>query len=556
MNAARLPSVPAGLGPLLDAVLNVSSDLEMRQVLTRIVRSACDLAKARYGALGVLDPSGHHLVEFIAEGMSRKETEAVGPPPRGVGVLGLLMDDPRPIRISDLAKSPHAAGFPPGHPPMRSFLGAPIRVRGEVFGNLYLTEKIGAKHFSAEDESMLVALAAATGVAIDNARRYGAAQRERKWADAISDISQSLLGGEDDSEALDLVVDRAAEVAEAQMALVAVIDEAGDNVVRAATGPDPARARSTTGSLLASTHWREIVAAGQPLLLMSQVGEPSAEAIVGRLRRAVGIGQAGATAIVPMATGRRTVGVLVVGWTEQEVGVAAEALDPLTNYASEVALTLSAARAQHDREMVALLEDRHRIARDMHDVVIQQLYATGLSLQSAGMLKDRAAIQRRLDAAVDELDVAIKEIRRTILDLNQPQISEDPVDELRGLVATFRRVLGFSPRLRVSGDLEQLDERTLADMVAVVRESLSNVARHSQATKASVRIWADPGRVRIKVADNGVGIAPDVLRRSGLANLAERAAESGGDLAIETAPGEGTRLEWSSGTGAAGVSGS
>jgi signal transduction histidine kinase len=528
-------------------VLNVSSDLEMQEVLTRIVRSACELVGAKYGALGVLDPGAQHLVEFITTGMTEKEQAAIEHPPRGLGVLGLLVADPRPRRIPDLRRHPDALGFPPGHPVMRSFLGAPIRVRGEVFGNLYLTEKVDGGAFTESDESVLIALAAATGVAIDNARRYGTADRERQWSEAVSDISQLLLGGEDDTAALELVVERAAAVADAPMAVVAVADDSEDLVIRAAVGPDRGRASTTVGSLLASSHWREVLNSREPLLLVSHPGEPSAEAIAGRLRRSTGLELHGATAVVPMATGPRSVGLLIVGWPQSGSGSVFEAVGPLERYAGEVALTLIAAQAQRDREMVALLEDRHRIARDMHDVVIQQLYATGLSLQSASQLRDRGALQRRVDAAVDELDIAIKEIRRTILDLNAPQISEDPVDELRGLVSTFRRILGFTPRLRVSGDLEHLDEKMLGHVVAVVRESLSNIARHSKATKASVRIWAEPGRVRVKVSDDGVGIAPDRTRRSGLANLGERAVSTGGVLNIVSAPGEGTMLEWSAG---------
>lgn len=542
VSKTRAPALPGGLGPLLDAVLNVSSDLEMREVLTRIVRSACELVGAKYGALGVLDPSGRHLAEFIAEGMSAKERAAVPHPPRGLGVLGLLVEEPRPLRIPDLRRHPASRGFPPGHPPMRSFLGAPIRVRGEVFGNLYLTEKVDGGAFTETDESVLVALAAATGVAIDNARRYGAAHRERQWADAVSDISQALLDGQDDLAALDLVVERAAAVAEAAMSVVAVVDDSDDLVIRAAEGPDRRLTQTAIGSILGSSHWREVLETGQSLLLVSHPGEAAAEAIAGRLRRATGLDSNGATAVVPMITGPASVGLLIVGWAG--AGSAFEVLGQLEKYAAEVALTLVAARGQRDRERLALLEDRHRIARDMHDVVIQQLYATGLSLQSAALMKDRAAIQRRIESAVDELDGAVKEIRRTILDLNQPQISEDPLDELRGLVTTFRRVLGFTPRLRVSGDLEALDEKMLGHVVAVVRESLSNVARHSKATKASVRLWVEPGSVRVKVVDNGVGIPLDQTRRSGLANLAARADHAGGRLTVVSGPDSGTMLEW------------
>lgn len=543
MSNAASP-LPAELAPLLEAVLNVSSDLEMHQVLTRIVRSACELTGARYGALGVLDPSGRQLVEFIADGMDDEERAAIDHPPSGLGVLGLLVADPRPMRIADVSHHPAAHGFPKGHPPMSSFLGAPIRVRGEVFGNLYLTDKRDRDEFSETDESVLVTLAYATGVAIDNARRYGAADRERRWSEAVSDISQLLLGRGDDGRAIDLVAERAAAVAEAAMAVVAITDDEGELVVRAVVGPEPKKARARIGSVLAGAHWSEILQEGEPLLLISHPGEPSAEAITGRLRESIGLAVHGATAIVPMVTGPQRVGLLVLGWMAGSPSSVFDALDPLAAYAADVALTLTAARAQHDRELVALLEDRHRIARDMHDVVIQQLYATGLSLQSSAGLKDRAAVQRRVDAAVDELDLAIKEIRRTILDLNRSHVRENPVEDLRALVLTFRPVLGFAPKLKVTGDLGHLDVDMFGHLVAVVRESLSNIARHAQATKAGVQIWVSPELVRVRVSDNGVGIPTEITRRSGLRNLTERAEHSGGQLVITSVPGQGTLLEW------------
>ena len=217
-----------------------------------------------------------------------------GAPRRGLGILGLLVEEPRPLRIPDLRRHPASQGFPPGHPPMRSFLGAPIRVRGEVFGNLYLTGEDRRRLLHRGRRSVLVALAAATGVAIDNARRYGAAHRERQWADAVSDISQALLDGQDDLAALDLVVvERAMAVAEAAMSVVAVVDDSDDLAIRAAVGPDRRLSQTAVGSILGSSHWREVLETGQSLLLVSHPG--------GRPPRRSPDGCAGAPGWTPMA---------------------------------------------------------------------------------------------------------------------------------------------------------------------------------------------------------------------------------------------------------------
>ena len=259
------------LEALLDAVTAVSADLELSDVLARIVRSACALVDARYGALGILAPDGQHLAEFLTHGLTPEEQHSIGHPPRGHGILGLLIRDPSPLRLANISEHPASHGFPPNHPSMRSFLGTPIHIRGEVFGNLYLSEKSGGKEFSEGDEGLLVALAAAAGVAVDHARLYERAQRQREWAQAIGEVSQSLLESEAEDSALDLMAEQVVRLTGAHLCLVVLRDGQDVPVIRA-IGREHPSSSFAGGPDLAAQHWVEILGAGQELLLLPVPG--------------------------------------------------------------------------------------------------------------------------------------------------------------------------------------------------------------------------------------------------------------------------------------------
>ena len=366
---------PRSLRQLLDAVLTVGSDLDLPAMLQRIVEAAVDLVDATYGALGVLDESRTRLAQFITVGIDEETHRAIGHLPEGHGILGLLILDAKPLRLPDLTEHPESYGFPPNHPPMRSFLGVPIRVRNEVFGNLYLTDKASAEVFSDVDEELVVGLAAAAGVAIENARLHS------------------------------------------------------------------------------------------------------------RLHELV------------------------------------------------------------------LVEDHDRIARDLHDTVIQRLFATGMSLQGAVRLvhNDPNAAVQRIENAVDELDRTVKQIRTTIFGLEQHR----PGDEgLRARILSLARdaagSLGFEPRVMLDGPVDTgVDERVGAELVASVREALSNVARHARASRVSVEVVVADGDVRLTVTDDGIGPpAPDAPRGNGLRNLARRADSLGGRFGLRAAEPTGTVLDW------------
>jgi signal transduction histidine kinase len=396
------------LSALLDAVVALSSDLDLPTVLGRIVRSACQLVDARYGALGVLEPGHEFLSEFITHGITDEERARIGDLPRGLGLLGLLIREPHPVRVREIAEHPDSYGFPPGHPPMGSFLGTPIRIRDNVFGNLYLAEKQGVAEFTDDDEAILVALAAAAGVVIENARLYDTARRQRQWSEAVAGMTQALLESPDSPLALSLMAERAGDLAAADVALVALYDEDGRLIIRAANG-EPREA--FVGRPLEEPFWS---AGSGPHLV-----QPDEQERVASLRRLGGLGPSGPSVRLPIMVGESRLGVLFVAWDRGQETAAEAAAAALWQFTQQTALALAAAGAHQDRERAQLLEERDRIARDMHDHVIQRLFATGLSLQSATQLTDSEQLRIKLDFAVGELDAAIKDIRRAIFQLNR-----------------------------------------------------------------------------------------------------------------------------------------
>lgn len=520
------------LAGLLDAVVAVSSDLDLPEVLDRIVGAACALLDARYGALGVFSQSGEGLSAFVAQGVTDAEREAIGRLPRARGVIRAMMRERRPLRLEEISDHPESVGLPEGHPQMHSFLGVPILIRDTVFGNLYLSEKRDGSPFSEDDESVLVALAAAAGVAIDNARLFDHTRRQRLLSQALADLTRVLLETEDERDALRSFITDVAGCVQAPEVGIALWDEAGSLVVGAAHPAGCSRI-PPAGSVLDGPQWQQAREADAPMALSDSVGpeDPSETETV-----------ADPVAILPVGVGSERVGILMFGWQAALPGVAFDTATAMVDFAQQTALALVAARAQRDRSRMALLEDRDRIARDMHDNVIQRLFATGLSLQSAARLAQHPLVRARLDTAVDELDESIRDIRRTIYELHRPIPSGGLRQQLRTLVDGAATSLGFVPTLTIHGSLAGLDRGLEADIVAVIREALSNVARHARATTAAVALEAQD-TIRITVTDDGVGIEPGSAR-SGLVNLGSRATERSGRFSTRRRRPHGTVLRW------------
>jgi signal transduction histidine kinase len=522
---------------LLDAVVTMAGDLSLDGVLARIVAVASRVVEARFAALGVLGGDGDDpLRTFIYHGIAEEEAVRIGHLPRGHGLLGLIIDRPEPLRLHDLAEHPASYGFPPNHPAMHSFIGVPVRTRDQVFGNLYLTEKEDGSDFTAEDEEVVVALAAAAGVAIDNARLYEEATRREAWLQATAEITASLLGTVMGTEALQLVADRAREVAEADVAWIVAGSSPEDLRVRAIAGvkADP----EELGTLQVSDAvGGRVVETGEALLIPDVAQERVSVSV---LR---GWPVIGPVIVVPLGTaGVR--GALALGWSPEHadrhrlVGFELPA-----SFARQAALALQVTQAREDQERLAVLEDRDRIGRDLHDLVIQRLFAVGLGLQGTARFVDRPEATKRLEQAVDDLDATIKDIRRTIFALGRSETADDVQAEVTQLVERAASTLKFRPTLTFEGPVRTLvPDDLVPDLLAVLGETLSNAGRHAQASAGSVRLHVGDELV-LTVMDDGQGMGADVVE-SGLANIRRRAERRGGTFVVESRPGEGTTLRW------------
>ncbi|HET7309846.1 MAG TPA: GAF domain-containing protein [Mycobacteriales bacterium] len=527
------------LQALLQAVVSIGSQLDLGAVLYRITETAAELADAEYAALGVLDPSGDsRLSEFITVGIGDELRAKIGELPHGRGVLGVLIREPRAIRLADLAEHPASYGFPANHPPMHTFLGVPITVRGEAFGNLYLTEKRGGGEFTEADEQVVIALASAAGLAIQNARLYEQAQRRQQWLEAASGIQTRVLAGTDPAEVLPDLVAAARQLADADIAMLAL--PVGDGTLRVAASDGEGADQLTDGIIVAESLAASVMREGVP----TTVGDAQTDArIWPGLLHAAGVGPA---LYVPLGSGiGEALGTLVVGRLGDKPRFSNEVLRLVESFAGQAAISLRLGAAAADREAVAVLGDRDRIARDLHDLVIQRLFATAMSLEGAlrGMPEDKS---ERVRTAIDDLDATIKEIRTSIFALQNPAPASG--EGVRSAVLAAARAastsLGFEPSVTFEGPVDTVVPAAVGEqMLAVVREALSNAARHAGARSVSVLIAADLTSVSLVVTDDGKGLSPDG-RRSGLANLERRAADLGGTFTAETPPGGGTAVTW------------
>lgn len=523
---------------LLEAVVAVGSHLELEVVLRQIVEAAVELVSARYGALGVIGEGGR-LAEFVPVGLDESEIARIHHWPEGRGLLGKLIREPRPLRLNDIAADPGSSGFPDGHPPMRSFLGVPVRIRDEVYGNLYLTEKRGGE-FDEEDEALARALAAAAGVAIENARLYAEARRQQQWLRANAEVTRGLLSGDAPSEVLELVTQQALEIAGADLVVLAlptrdrsrlVIEHAyGDGAAGALGLVLPAKG-SASGIVMAT---------GKPLTVD---GFSQDDRVAPTARDNMLLGPA---VLVPLGPAGDVRGVLTAGRREGALPLSADAVEMLITFAAQAGIGLELAEHRNDAQRLALFEDRDRIARDLHDQVIQRLFATGMSLQGTVALVGDSEVAHRVEKSIDALDETIRDIRSAIFSLQSRGDTEPPPlrSRLLSVVEEMTGPLGFAPALRLAGPLDSRVPTGLGGQVlAALREGLANAAKHARASRVDVSIEAGADLV-LTVRDNGIGLPGEATRRSGLANLTERAAEAGGTMRLAAASGGGTELEW------------
>ena len=534
---------PRSLAKLLEAVISLSSQLELPSVLRAIVEAGVELTGARYGALGVLDERHTGLAEFITVGMDEETRRRIGPTPKGLGLLGALIDDARPLRVADVYDYPGRSGFPQHHPPMTSFLGVPIRIGDEVFGNLYLTDKREGEVFTDVDEELMLGLASAAGAVITNARLFDEVQRREAAISATHEVARLVLEGADPDQTLRFIAERARVLAKADLATFALADRGDDTLVMAvvdgAIGGDLAGVRfPMTGSVSG-----EVLRAGRTALFSDLSLQPL------RVQPQVRAGSLGPGIFVPLTAADHPFGSLFVGRARGAPPFDEGEVEMVRSFASQAGIALDTATKRQELGRLSLLEEQERIGRDLHDTVIQQLFGVGLALQGlVGMERDQL-VRTRLAGAVDDLDGVIRQIRTVIFDVQRTSLA--PVTGLRReLLAVTREVsrpLGFEPSVLFDGPVDTLvDDGAAKAALATVREALSNVARHAQANQVEVTVVVAAQRLTIHVVDDGVGIPADRDHGGrGLHNMHTRAERLGGHLQVGPgADGSGTVVEW------------
>ncbi|MFD3873877.1 GAF domain-containing protein [Streptomyces sp. NPDC058623] len=502
MTRESAPATTAGLPVLLEAVLSVGSELELHATLQHIVESAAELCTARYGALGVIDPERARLTRLFTVGLTEAERDAIPRLPDGrSGLLGALITDPRPLLLDDLTRDPRSAGFPPGHPPMRAFLGVPIRVHTEVFGNLYLTEKRGGGPFTEEDLALLRVLASQAGIAIGNARLYETVRRRERWIEGAAAVTTTLLAGRPAADALMCVAERARLLADAAAGVVLQpTPEGGMEIVAASTHGDPGDLVGT--AIAPGSAVLEQLLGGEPVFIEDSATDPRMTTHVRE--------RFGPSMMLPLQSGGQLIGTLAL--PRERGGPPYDAVDRLlaSQFASQAALALVLADAQHDREQLAVYEDRDRIARDLHDLVVQRLFATEMMLESTRRRSSNApsgdTVGEELGRAVDELDSTIQEVRTAIFALQQPPTDAPTTFRGRVLRETGGAavLLGFQPSVHFAGAVDALlPDAVAGDLLAALRGALAAAHRRSGVTAIEVSVDATPTRVHLTVSDDG-----------------------------------------------------
>ncbi len=536
------------LAPLLDANIGIVRELSLGSVLQRIIHSARQVVGADYAALGVISVDGEGLEQFVHVGMHPQTVDAIGHLPSGKGLLGALIEEPHPVRLRHLAEDMRSVGMPANHPPMAAFLGVPIRVRREVFGNLYLTRST-PHEFTAEDERVALSLAATAGVAIENARLFDEARRRGAWLEASTDATREVLS-EGDEHTGELIAETVHRLAAADHAALWVPGLGGE--------ADPRRSAVAGGSddLLTDQERLALVEAvlgtGEAMRLDDGGGFVTEE---GRVAVTVEPGRLGGAMVLPLVGSDHARGVLLCVRESGGRPFSAAELDMAATFASHLSLALELADFRRDQQRVQLLEDRARIARDLHDHVIQQLFAAGMTVQGATSTLAGRPEAQLLEKVVDIVDDAIGQIRTSIFHLRPSPMSTGSLrSAVLEVVAEVRPILGLQPRVRFEGPVDAVSDAELVlDVRAVVREALTNVARHGQASSVTARIAAEAETLTVEVIDDGQGLQASEGRRSGLANLAKRAEARAGELVVGTrtegspggGPGRGTKIGWS-----------
>ncbi|CAM5367283.1 histidine kinase [Streptomyces spiroverticillatus] len=500
-----------GLPRLLDAVLSVGTDLELRSTLQHIVDSAVELTGARYGALGVLDADRTRVTDLYTAGLDEAARELIGRLPDGhSGLLGALVREPRPLLVPRIRTDVRSVGFPEGHPAMDSFVGVPVRVDSQVFGNLYLTDKQDGTPFDTDDLSLLRVLAAQAGIAIGNARLYETARLREHWIEGAAAVTTALLHGTSADDALMTVADKARTLSGAAAGIVLQpTGDSGMEIVAAATGPGDDAADFLGTAIEPGSPVLDQLLGGEPVFVDDSATDDRMTTVV-RSRF-------GPSMLLPLQSGGRLVGTLALPRRPGDPPYTGVERLLASQFASQAALAMVLADGREARERLAVFEDRDRIARDLHDLVVQRLFATEMMLESTRRRAANGAsavpgMDDLLGQAVDELDSTIQEVRTAIFALQQPPA--DAPTTVRGKVlretAGAGALLGFAPSVHFEGAIDALVTEPVAkQLVAALRGALAAAHRRPGVTSVKVRVDAKAplpdGRegVRLTVEDDG-----------------------------------------------------
>lgn len=524
------------LDGLIDAILAITSGLKLDATLRAIVHTAAELVDARYGALGVRGYD-HRLVEFVYEGIDEETRHLIGSLPEGRGVLGALIEEPKPIRLDDISRHPASVGFPLHHPPMRTFLGVPVRIRDEVFGNLYLTEKADGQPFSDDDEVLVQALAAAAGIAVDNARLFEESRTREAWIEATRDIGTQMLAGADPAMVFRLIAEEALTLMAGAATLVAVpLDDEAP-----ACEVDDLVIVEVAGEISPAVKQMTVAVSGTSI---GGVFHDRTPRRFDRLDLAVdGPVEPGPALVLPLRAADTVAGVLVALRSADEQPFSDKQLDMMAAFADQAALAWRLATAQRQMREVEILTDRDRIARDLHDHVIQRLFAVGLTLQGAAPRARVPAVRESIYSSIDDLQEIIQEIRSAIFDVHAGPSRATGLRHRLDKVIDQLAIPALHTTVQYTGPLSVVDTVLANHAEAVLREAVSNAVRHANATSLAINVSVEDD-VRVEVVDDGVGISGDITE-SGLRNLRQRADDAGGEFTVENMPTGGTLLRWS-----------
>jgi signal transduction histidine kinase len=541
VDSSDMASRPDRKDQLLESALILSSDLSLPVVLQRIIELAVNLTDARYGALGVVGPDGR-LRDFITTGLTPEQRHVIGPLPVGEGILGVLIREAKPLRLKRISDDPRHVGFPANHPPMQSFLGAPVTARGKVFGNIYLTEKQSAKEFDAEDEAALLVLATQAGVAIENARLYENAKRRGQWLEAVREIGSAILSGAESNDVLRTVARRARDLANAATATIVTPSTDGNH-------------ESLTIAIADGAHANELIGLAVPLegsvsgdVIKS--GLPTALADASRDSRSyqpmIALGNMGPMVLVPLVLRGRPFGTLTVANPVGGTVFDEETIRLVETFADQASVALEYGRVQSELNRLSVLDERERIGRELHDGVIQSLFSVGMGLQATANRSRDPEVESRVEAAVGEIDRAIRDLRNYIFGLRPGILADRQLEQaLDDLAREFGEKSGVTTVTDIDGTVAAELAPRAADLVQLTREALSNVGKHAQATTCRVSLRRDGDEAVLEIDDDGRGFDPRAPHTGlGLRNLMDRGLAIGGRVTVESKHGEGTTVRF------------